>query len=167
MEPELIASYKSAEAVARSRSNFYYSFIVLPPEKRRAFCAVYAFMRYCDDISDGAGSNEAKCAMLRDWRSQLDAVFAGTLPNNAILPAFRDTVNKFLDSGGIFSLDHRRRRNGLEHFPIRNLRGSLQVLLQCRIRGGTCLPADFRLRRDRAQKNTPNNAASPFSSRIF
>jgi 15-cis-phytoene synthase len=95
MEPELIASYKSAEMVARSRSNFYYSFIVLPPEKRRAFCAVYAFMRYCDDISDGAGSREAKCAMLRDWRSQLDAVFAGTLSNHGILPAFLDTVTNF------------------------------------------------------------------------
>jgi 15-cis-phytoene synthase len=95
MEPELIASYKSAEAVARSRSNFYYSFIVLPPEKRRAFCAVYAFMRYCDDVSDGAGSKEAKCVMLRDWRFQLDAVFAGTFPNNGILPAFLDTVTSF------------------------------------------------------------------------
>jgi 15-cis-phytoene synthase len=95
MEPELIASYKSAEAVARSRSNFYYSFIVLPPEKRRAFCAVYAFMRYCDDISDSAGSREAKCARLRDWRSQLDAVFAGILPENGILLAFLDTVTNF------------------------------------------------------------------------
>jgi phytoene synthase len=95
MKPELIASYRSAEAVARSRSNFYYSFLVLPPEKRRAFCAVYAFMRYCDDISDGAGSREAKHSMLRDWRSQLDAVFAGTLPGNGILPAFLDTVKTF------------------------------------------------------------------------
>jgi len=95
MEPELIASYKSAEAVARSRSNFYYSFIVLPAEKRRAFCAVYAFMRYCDDISDGSGSTDAKAAMLRDWRSQLKATFSGTLEGNSILPAFRDAVKTF------------------------------------------------------------------------
>jgi 15-cis-phytoene synthase len=95
MESELIASYKSAQAVARSRSNFYYSFVVLPSEKRRAFCAVYAFMRYCDDISDGDANPETKSAMLRDWRSQLDAVFAGTLQGNPILPAFRDTVTSF------------------------------------------------------------------------
>jgi 15-cis-phytoene synthase len=108
MEPELIVSYRSAEAVARSRSNFYYSFIVLPAEKKRAFCAVYAFMRYCDDISDGdaSGINDAcgindsssieeKRALLRDWRSQLDAAYAGVLGNNPILPAFRDTVRRF------------------------------------------------------------------------
>jgi phytoene synthase len=95
MEPELIASYRAAEAVARSRSNFYYSFVVLPSEKRRAFCAVYAFMRYCDDVSDGTDSLKDKRALLRDWRSQLDAVFSGNLQGNPILPAFRDTVNNF------------------------------------------------------------------------
>ena len=96
MEPELAASYKKAEAVARRRArNFYYSFVVLPAEKRRAFCAVYAFMRYCDDISDGDAGIEAKREMLRDWRAQLNAVFSGTLGGNPILPAFRDTVLSF------------------------------------------------------------------------
>jgi 15-cis-phytoene synthase len=95
MEPELIASYRSAEAVARSRSNFYYSFVVLPAEKKRAFCAVYAFMRYCDDISDGAARLDEKQTQLRDWRSQLDAAYTGTLGGNPILPAFRDTVRAF------------------------------------------------------------------------
>jgi phytoene synthase len=95
MEPELDVSYRSAEAVARSRSNFYYSFIVLPAEKKRAFCAVYAFMRYCDDISDGTAGIDEKRALLRDWRSQLDAAYAGTIGNNPILPAFRDTVRTF------------------------------------------------------------------------
>jgi phytoene synthase len=95
MGPELLASYRSAEAVARSRSNFYYSFVVLPSEKRRAFCAVYAFMRYCDDISDGNAGHEVKQTQLRDWRSQLDAAFAGSVRENPILPAFHDTVNNF------------------------------------------------------------------------
>jgi phytoene synthase len=95
MGPELIASYKTAEAIARSRSNFYYSFIVLPPKKRRAFCAVYAFMRYCDDISDGNATAEAKCAQLRDWRAHLDAAYSGTPHENEILPAFHDTVTNF------------------------------------------------------------------------
>src|SRR5512139_3322003 len=95
MEEELNASYKSAEAVARSRSNFYYSFIVLPAEKRRAFCAVYAFMRYCDDVSDGSATPEAKSAMLRDWRSQLDAALSGNIRSESILPAFRDAVTRF------------------------------------------------------------------------
>jgi phytoene synthase len=95
MEPELIASYRSAEAVARSRSNFYYSFIVLPAEKRRAFCAVYAFMRYCDDISDGDAGITDKRILLQDWRSQLKAAYSGEIQKNPILPAFRDAVHKF------------------------------------------------------------------------
>jgi 15-cis-phytoene synthase len=95
MRPELLASYRSAEAVARSRSNFYYSFVVMPPEKRRAFCAVYAFMRYCDDISDGDAGTETKRSMLLDWRSQLDAVYAGSVDKNPTFPAFRDAVNNF------------------------------------------------------------------------
>jgi 15-cis-phytoene synthase len=95
MESELLVSYRSAEAVARSRSNFYYSFVVLPAEKKRAFCAVYAFMRYCDDISDGAAHCDDKRALLRDWRSQLDAAYAGVPGKNPILPAFCDTVRAF------------------------------------------------------------------------
>ena len=95
MKPELIASYRSAEAVARSRSNFYYSFVVLPQEKRRAFCAVYAFMRQCDDISDGSAGTKEKSEMLRHWRSQLDAALSETPGENPILPAFRDTLAKF------------------------------------------------------------------------
>lgn len=95
MEPELLASYRSAEAVARSRSNFYYSFVVLPSDKRRAFCAVYAFMRYCDDIADGDAGHGVKQTQLRDWRSQLDAAFAGSVQKNPILRAFHDTVNNF------------------------------------------------------------------------
>jgi 15-cis-phytoene synthase len=96
MEPELIASYRCAEAVARERAkNFYYSFLVLPAEKRRAFCAVYAFMRYCDDISDGQSNPETKRQGLHNWRSQLDGVLSGGSNGNAILPAFRDTIRSF------------------------------------------------------------------------
>ena len=96
MGPELIASYKSAEAAARkSGSSFYYSFLVMPPEKKRAFCAVYAFMRHCDDLSDGEDSTEAKCIMLRQWRSELDAVFSGAKGDNAFFPAFMDTARRY------------------------------------------------------------------------
>jgi phytoene synthase len=96
MEPELLASYRSAEAVARKHArNFYYSFIVLPPEKRRAFCAVYAFMRYCDDIADGDSSPKIKRELLRDWRTQLNEAYAGAPHKNSILPAFRDSVQHF------------------------------------------------------------------------
>jgi phytoene synthase len=96
MEPELSDSYRSAEAIARRQAkNFYYSFVVLPPEKRRAFCAVYAFMRCCDDISDGADGVDAKRRQLEQWRQWLDEAYADGPCHNPILPAFRESVRRF------------------------------------------------------------------------
>jgi len=96
MEPELSASYRSAEAVARKHArNFYYSFVVMPPVKRRAFCAVYAFMRCCDDISDGEAEAETKRSQLRQWRSWLEEAYADGPCDNPILPAFRESVHRF------------------------------------------------------------------------
>ncbi len=48
----------SASSIARTRArNFYYSFLLLSREQRDAMCAIYAFMRYCDDISEGEGAS--------------------------------------------------------------------------------------------------------------
>jgi phytoene synthase len=96
MNPELAASYRCAEAVARGRArNFYYSFVVLPPEKRRALCAVYAFMRYCDDISDGSCGTADKRNMLQTWRTHLNAAVQGRFDGSPVLPAFHDAVQRF------------------------------------------------------------------------
>ncbi len=49
-----------AKRVARSRAkNFYYSFVLLSAQQRKAMCAIYAFMRYCDDLSDEPGATRA------------------------------------------------------------------------------------------------------------
>lgn len=80
--------------VAKTQAkNFYYSFTVLPPEKRAAMCAIYAFMRYSDDISDDDRSDKKE--MIRRWRDALDKAFAGEYGNNLILPAFHDVVLKY------------------------------------------------------------------------
>jgi 15-cis-phytoene synthase len=96
MNQEIAASYRCAETVARQRArNFYYSFVVLPPAKRLAFCAIYAFMRYCDDISDGTDALEDKRRQLKLWRAQLEAAAHGKLDDSLILPAFHDAVRRF------------------------------------------------------------------------
>ncbi len=96
MNRDIAASYRRAEDVARRRArNFYYSFVVLPPEKRRALCAVYAFMRYCDDISDGAAAVAEKRKSLATWRGQLDAAVQGDFDGSPVLPAFHDTMHRF------------------------------------------------------------------------
>lgn len=86
-------SYAHCEAVARERArNFYYSFLLLPKEKRRAMCAVYAFMRRCDDLSDGEG---ASAGALAEWAEDLDRVLAGGEAGDPVWPAFADTVRRY------------------------------------------------------------------------
>ena len=64
---DLAQSYDFCRRIARSRArNFYYSFVLLPPEQKSAMCAVYAFMRFCDDISEGEG---ASLEAIERWRS--------------------------------------------------------------------------------------------------
>jgi phytoene synthase len=81
-------------ALRRAR-NFYYGFWLLPKPRRDAFCAVYAFMRYSDDVSDGAAPASEKAAELRAWHETLDRALAGDFGESLILPAFHDAVNRY------------------------------------------------------------------------
>ena len=71
----LKASYAFCQKIARTRArNFYYSFLLLSREQRNAMCAIYAFMRYCDDISEGEGaSRERSNAGAAIWISRFPA----------------------------------------------------------------------------------------------
>ena len=52
--PSLSASYAWCERLARRQAgNFYHAFRLLPAAQRRAMCALYAFMRVSDDLTDG------------------------------------------------------------------------------------------------------------------
>jgi 15-cis-phytoene synthase len=87
-------SYAWCEGVARSQAkNFYYSFLLLSKPQRRAMCAVYAFMRYCDDLSDDEGIPDRPAAIAR-WRTDLAAALAGRAGDHAVWPAFVDAVTR-------------------------------------------------------------------------
>ncbi|WP_321470877.1 phytoene/squalene synthase family protein [uncultured Paludibaculum sp.] len=89
----LADSYAHCVRVARERAkNFYYSFLVLPEEKRLAMCAIYAFMRECDDLSDEAGASLANIA---GWRAEMQQTLTGPPANHPVWPAFQDTVRKY------------------------------------------------------------------------
>ena len=93
MSEELELSYQYCREVARRRArNFYYSFVVLPRAKRDAMCAVYAFMRYCDDLADDPNLNLNRAEMLERWRRSLDGA---SCEDSMILPAFHDAVERF------------------------------------------------------------------------
>lgn len=68
-DQSLEAAYAFCCAVAkREAKNFYYGFLALPPRKRNAMCAVYAFMRRADDISDDeALSIEDRRTLMTTW----------------------------------------------------------------------------------------------------
>jgi len=90
---DLDRSYAHCRAVARHRAkNFYYSFLLLPRAQRNAMCAIYAFMRFCDDLSDEPGASREP---LERWRIALDHALAGQYDGHATLPAFDDTVKRY------------------------------------------------------------------------
>ncbi|PYU24052.1 MAG: squalene synthase HpnC [Acidobacteria bacterium] len=96
-------SYERCRSVARNAaSNFYYAFYMLPRPKRDALCAIYAFMRLVDDISDSPGGSATqpseyalKRAGLSRWRVLLDECVAGNTSGHAILPAFADAIKRY------------------------------------------------------------------------
>ena len=89
------ASYEWCTRVARAKAkNFYYSFLLLPRPERRAMCAVYAFMRYCDDLSDEEGIAD-RAAAIAQWRADLEAALAGRAPEHPLWPAFSDAAERF------------------------------------------------------------------------
>jgi phytoene synthase len=84
---------RCAQVTRRSRSSFYYAFILLPPERRRALYAVYAFCRFIDDIADDESIREP-ALLLKRWREELERVYAGA-PTRALSRALADSARRF------------------------------------------------------------------------
>ena len=91
---ELADDYaRCAEITRRASSNFYYAFMLLPVERRRALYAVYAFCRFVDDIADDDTVREPE-ALLTRWREELEQVFAGA-PGRPVSRALAENVRRF------------------------------------------------------------------------
>jgi phytoene synthase len=93
-------SYEYCRTVARGRAkNFYYSFILLDRPRRDAMCAIYAFMRYCDDLSDEPGAERSR---MERWRAELADALEGRYSDHPVWPAFDDTVRRYKIPHGYF-----------------------------------------------------------------
>lgn len=95
MNAALARSYRYCEDLARREAgNFYPAFLLLPAPRRRSMCALYAFMRIADDLSDEAAPVASKRHQLTAWRSGLHALLQGEIghPSHA---ALRDTIDRY------------------------------------------------------------------------
>jgi phytoene synthase len=82
------------EKAAKSGSSFYYSFLFLPPHRRRAITALYAFCREVDDVADEVSERDVARAKLAWWRTELANLYAGR-PQHPVTRALAPFVEPF------------------------------------------------------------------------
>jgi phytoene synthase len=75
-------------------TNFYYSFLVLPAEKRRAIVAVWDFCRAVDDAADEASEGRG-AAEVAQWREELARCFDGRAPQTPPGRALQPLIPRF------------------------------------------------------------------------
>src|SRR5437868_8505558 len=94
---QLAVAYSVCRGITRSRAkNFYYGFLVLPKRKRQALCAVYAFMRRCDDIADDpALPSHERRQKLDLWVDAFHNSQSGFPTDDPILLALTDAQRRF------------------------------------------------------------------------
>ncbi len=90
------ADYKNCKAILKTSSRtFYLSSKILPPERERAFWAVYAFCRKTDDFADEGGlGQKERIAQLADWKRDLLGAWGGKKSGDPVMRAFADTARR-------------------------------------------------------------------------
>jgi len=90
MSPTTPEQYVQDKAAA-SGSSFYYAFLFLPPARRAAITAFYAFCREVDDVADEVSDPGVAATKLAWWRSEVASAFAGR-PNHPAMRALMPHV---------------------------------------------------------------------------
>jgi phytoene synthase len=95
MTSDLAHSYAYCDRLARREAgNFYNGFRVLPRPQRLATCALYAFLRIADDLSDEPGEPGHKRTLLARWREGLDRALCGEYTHR-VHPALHHAVRTY------------------------------------------------------------------------
>lgn len=90
MTPDQYCKSKAAQ----SGSSFYYSFMFLPPDRRRAITALYAFCREVDDLVDENLDENVARTSLAWWHTEVNAVYKGT-PQHPVTRALVPVVKQY------------------------------------------------------------------------
>jgi phytoene synthase len=100
---QLHMAYSVCRGITRANArNFYYAFLVLPKRKRQALCAVYAFMRRCDDIADDPGLTfQERRQKLDTWLDALHRAQQGQPSDDPILLALNDAQRRYTIPAGL------------------------------------------------------------------
>jgi 15-cis-phytoene synthase len=99
----LVMAYSVCRGITRTAAkNFYYAFLVLPRRKREALCAVYSFMRRCDDLADDASlSLPERRQKLETWLDALHRAQLGQPTDDPILLALTDAQRRYHIPAGL------------------------------------------------------------------
>jgi phytoene synthase len=88
-------SYAYCERLARQQArHFYPAFRILPAPKRRAMCALYAFLRLADDLTDDVGGGADKGGALAAWRHSFAAALEGEY-SHSVHPALHHALTAY------------------------------------------------------------------------
>ena len=82
------------DKAASSGSSFYYSFLFLPPERRRAITALYAFCREVDDVVDEIEDQQVARTKLAWWRIEVGNLYAGK-PQHPVTRALEPALEEY------------------------------------------------------------------------
>jgi phytoene synthase len=82
------------QKAAQSGSSFYYSFLFLPPPRRRAITALYAFCREVDDVVDECTDTGIARTKLAWWRQEIARLYAGE-PQHPVTRALAPAIQPF------------------------------------------------------------------------
>lgn len=95
MRATLRHSYAYCERLSRQQArHFYPAFCLLPRRQRQAMCALYAFLRIADDLSDAPGEPAAKRRALEHWRQGLHRACQGEY-SHPIHAALHDSLVRY------------------------------------------------------------------------
>ncbi len=94
---QLEMAYSVCRSIARSAAkNFYYGIVVLPRRNRNALCAVYAYMRRCDDIADdNTLSPDDRHNKLAEWLDKAHRAMAAMPTDDPVLLALTDAQRTY------------------------------------------------------------------------